>query len=101
MFLVWRRVMNSNLAVMPEPKKEHKKKARRVRGQGYMFQRGMTWWFELVWKGQRYRESLGTAVRLDAVRKFNARVAEIHSGELPKTFEPISVQAMYDLWITE
>lgn len=95
--------MPNNLAVMPTPTKpkEKRKTRRRVRGQGTMFRRGRIYWFELAWNRQRFRESLKTPDRETAIRKMNARIASIHSGELPKTFEPVSVQSLYETWISE
>jgi integrase len=93
----------SNLAVMPIPAKpkEKRKTRRRVRGQGTIFRRGRIYWFELAWNQQRFRESLKTPDRETAIRKMNARIASIHSGELPKAFEPVLVQSLYDTWISE
>src|ERR1700683_4817643 len=87
-----------NLAVMPKPKKARKPSAR-VRGQGSLFLRGETFWMELNWKGQRYRRSLETADRQTALFKLDTEVAAIRAGELPKRFDPITVQAMFDAFI--
>ena len=83
---------------MPKPKKERKAN-KVVRGEGYLFKRGETFWFELNWKGQRIRKSLETTDRETALLKRDAAVAAIRSGELPKVFEPITVQAMFDAWM--
>jgi integrase len=56
-------------------------------------------WFELNWKGTRTRRSLGTTDREAALIKLSDAIAAIRSGELPKTFEPIAVQAMFDAWM--
>jgi integrase len=89
-----------SLAVMPKPKRKPVKRDR-TRGTGHLFQRGTIYWFELHWKGQRYRESLGTEDRQTALIKIDDKIASIRSGEMPKTFESISVQAMYDNWMVE
>ncbi len=86
------------LSVMPKAKTGRKKRDR-IKGQGSLFMRGNIFWMELHWKGQRYRESLETPDRGTALIKLNKRIEEIHSGELPKTFEPITVQSMYDAWM--
>jgi integrase len=88
------------LLSMPKPKKERKQRSR-MRGQGTLFLRGTTFWMELHWKGQRYRQSLATADRQTALSKMDERIRVIRSGEEPLKFEPITVQAMFDLWITE
>ena len=85
----------SNLAVMPKAKKTRKPSAR-VRGQGYLFRRGKIFWMELNWKGVRYRRSLETTDKETALLKLAVEVAAIRVGELPKVFEPITVQAMFD-----
>jgi integrase len=92
--------MSTNLTVMPKPKKEPRKRSR-VRGQGTLFLRGRVYWMELHWKGERFRESLETEDRETALMKLDSRVAAIRSGEVPKTFEPITVQTMFDNWIAE
>ena len=88
----------TNVVTMPKPKKERKAN-KVVRGEGYLFKRGETFWFELNWKGQRIRKSLETTDRETALLKRDAAVAAIRSGELPKVFEPITVQAMFDAWM--
>lgn len=85
----------SNLAVMPRPKKTRKAKAR-VRGQGSLFRRGEIFWMELNWRGTRTRKSLETTDRETALMKLDAEVAAIRAGELPKTFEPITCQTMFE-----
>src|ERR1700691_5650411 len=86
------------LTVMPKPKRKAVRRAR-LRGQGTIFLRGSMYWMELHWKGQRYRESLNTNDRETALIRLDDKVKSIRSGENPKTFEPISVQAMYDAWM--
>jgi len=54
---------------------------------------------ELNWKGVRYRHSLETTDRETALIKLDVAIAKIRSGEMPKTFEPITVQAMFDAWM--
>jgi integrase len=88
------------LSVMPKAKPGHKKRDR-VRGTGHLFQRGPMYWFELHYGGERFRESLKTTDREQALEKMALRIAEIRSGEATKKFEPISVQALYDIWIAE
>jgi integrase len=85
-----------NLAVMPEPKKRRRKQSVRVRGQGSLFRRGEVFWMELNWKGARYRRSLETTDRETALVKLDDEVSAIRAGELPKRFDPISVQEMFD-----
>ncbi len=88
-----------NLAVMPKPKKKPRKQSARVRGQGSLFRRGETFWMELNWKGVRYRQSLETTDRQTALFKLDTEVAAIRAGELPKKFDPITVQSMFDAFI--
>ena len=88
------------LSVMPKAKTERKKRER-IKGQGSLFRRGNIFWMELHWKGQRFRESLDTPDRGTALIKLDERIAAIRSGELPKTFEPIAVHTMFDIWMLE
>lgn len=98
------------LAVMPsrrtEPKRE-KEKAKRVRGQGHLYERGNVYWFELNYKGSRFRQSLDvpatgkTADLTAALDKMTVAIASIRSGEQPRKFEPITVESMFDIWIAE
>jgi integrase len=89
----------TNLVTMPKPRKAARKANKAVRGEGHLFRRGDVFWFELNWKGSRTRKSLGTSDRETALIKMSEAVAAIRSGELPKTFEPITVQAMFDSWM--
>jgi integrase len=89
----------TNLAVMPEPKKKPRRPSVRVRGQGSLFRRGETFWMELNWKGHRTRKSLETTDRETALIKLDAEVSAIRAGELPKKFDPITVQSMFDAWM--
>src|SRR5271154_2983861 len=74
------------LAVMPKAKAEHKAKAR-ARGTGSLFERGRTYWFELHYGGERFRQSLNVPVtgkRVDrdlALDKMAEAVRAIRSGE--------------------
>ena len=61
--------------------------------------RGATFWMELHWKGERYRRSLETTDRETILIKLDDAVNAIRSGELPKTYEPITCQAMYEAWM--
>jgi integrase len=88
----------TTLISMPQPRKKRKPSAR-VRGQGSLFRRGETFWMELNWKGQRYRRSLETIDRQTALFKLDDEVAAIRAGELPKRFDPITVQSMFDAFI--
>ena len=90
----------TNILTMPKPKRTRKPNAR-VRGQGSLFKRGDIFWFELNWKGSRTRRSLETADKQTALIKLAEAVSAIRSGELPKTFEPVTVQSLYDVWIAE
>jgi integrase len=88
------------LVPMPKPNAAPKRRAR-VRGEGSLFLRGKMFWMELHWKGERFRKSLETTDRETALIKLDSEVKAIRSGELPKTFEPITVQTMYDNWMVE
>lgn len=88
----------SKIAVMPKPKRERKKR-QRVRGQGTLFQRGNIFWMELNWQGLRHRKSLETDDRQTALLKLDDEVSRIRSGELPKIFEPITGQQMFDAFL--
>ena len=83
---------------MPKPKRPRGQN-KSVRGEGYLFRRGKMFWFELNWKGTRTRRSLETTDRETALIKMSDAVAAIRAGELPKVFEPIAVQAMFDGWM--
>jgi len=87
----------TNLIAMPKRKRERKER-KRVRGQGTLFQRGETFWMELHWHGIRYRKSLETADRETALIKLDEEVRRLRAGELPKVFEPITVQRMFGAW---
>jgi integrase len=96
------------LAVMPKPKNEPaKKETRRTRGQGSLYVRNQTYWMELHYGGERIRQSLNIAAtgkdadRNAALDKLADEVARIRRGEQPKKFEPVSVQSMFDAWMTE
>src|ERR1700675_4487569 len=88
----------SNVVTLPKPKKERRPNAR-VRGQGSLFKRGEMYWFKLNWKGVRTRKSLETDDRETALIKLDAEVAAIRAGELPKTFQPVTCQTMFDGWM--
>jgi integrase len=85
---------------MAKPKRESKPRER-VKGEGTIFKRGNVFWYEMHWRGQRFRGSLDTPDRQTALMKWDAKRSEIRSGELPKIFEPITVQTMFDIWIQE
>ena len=87
----------SKIVAMPKPKRERKER-KRVRGQGSLIKRGEMYYIELNWKGIRHRKSLETTDRETALNKLAEEVSRIRSGELPKTFEPITVQQMFDAW---
>src|SRR5580700_5050856 len=78
------------LAVMPKAKRSAKPR-KRIKGEGTIFERGNIFWYELHWKGQRFRGSLDTSDRQTALIKWDEKRKEIRSGELPKAFEPITV----------
>jgi integrase len=85
---------------MPSRKPSAKpEKAERVRGLGHLYLRGATFWFEIHHNGERTRESLNTTDRQTAVTRMAARVADITAGIPTKTFEPISVQSMFEKWM--
>jgi integrase len=88
----------TNLLSMPKEKKKRKPNAR-VRGEGHLFLRKSVYWLELNWKGVRTRKSLETTDRETALIKRDVAVAAIRAGELPKMFEPISCQTMFDSWM--
>lgn len=89
---------SSNVVAMPR-KKKSRKPSTRVRGQGSLIRRGDIFWMELNWQGVRYRRSLETTDRETALIKLDAEVAAIRAGEMPKKFEPIRVQEMFDAFI--
>jgi hypothetical protein len=91
----------SNLVTMPKPEeaKQQRKRRKTGRREGHLFQRGNAFWFELHWKGTRTRKSLETSDRETALIKMSDAIAAIRSGEMPKTFEPITVQLMFDTWM--
>jgi hypothetical protein len=73
----------------------------KTRGLGFVFRRGNVWWIQYNFRGQRYRESVGSAVRSDAVKLLQRRMAEIGSGRLhgpdvEKTTFPDLVQMIRD-----
>ena len=70
-----------------------------MRGQGSLFLRGEIYWMELNWKGTRTRKSLETTDRETALIKLDAEVSAIRSGAMPKSFEPVTVQSLFDTFI--
>lgn len=90
--------MTATVVSMPKPKRPRKQN-KAVRGEGHLFKRGDIFWFELNWRGTRTRQSLDTADRETALIKLSDAVAAIRSGELPKTFDPITCQQMFDNWM--
>jgi integrase len=94
------------LAIMPK-QKSVPKETRRTRGQGSLYTRNGIYWMELHYGGERVRQSLGvpnTGKKVDeqaALDKLTETVAAIRRGETPKKFEPVSVQAMFDFWMSE
>jgi integrase len=73
----------------------------KTRGLGFVFRRGNIWWIQYNFRGQRYRESVGSSVRSDAVKLLQRRMAEIGSGRLhgpdvEKTTFPDLVQMIRD-----
>ena len=52
------------------------------RGLGGIFQRGRIWWVQIKFRGQRYRESSHSPIRMDAVRLLRRRLAEMGAGTL-------------------
>src|ERR1700723_1299873 len=90
----------SNVIELPKPVKKRKPNAR-LRGEGGLVLRGQTYWMELTWHGVRTRKSLETSDRDVALLKLSDEVRAIRGGEVPKTFEPITVQSLYDIWIAE
>lgn len=92
------------LSVMPKPKVERTAKAR-TRGTGHLYERGGMYWFELHYAGERFRQSVNVPVtgkradRDEAIRRMDEAVRAIRSGEQPKKFAPITVQAMFDTWM--
>jgi hypothetical protein len=88
----------TNVVAIPKRKKPRGQN-KSVRGGGHLFRRGEVFWFELNWKGMRARKSLETTDRETALIKMSDAIAAIRSGEMPKTFEPITVRALYDAWM--
>jgi integrase len=91
----------SNIIAMPKPKRQRGQNKTRMRGEGHLFRRGSVFWFELNWKGTRTRKSLETTDRETALIKMSDAVAALHSGEMPKVFEPITGQAMFNTWMLQ
>jgi integrase len=52
------------------------------RGLGMVYQRGLTWWIQYHWRGQRYRETSSSTVRMDAIKLLRKRMAEMGKGQL-------------------
>ena len=52
----------------------------KAKGQGLIYQRGVTWWIQYYVRGKRYRETSGSTNRADAVRLLKRRMAEAGSG---------------------
>ena len=50
------------------------------RGLGGIFQRGRIWWVQIKFRGQRYRESSHSPIRMDAVKLLRRRLAEMGAG---------------------
>jgi integrase len=93
-----------NVVTMPKPTKAAKPKSEkieRVRGEGHLYKRGATFWFEIHFNGVRTRESLKTDDRQTAVIRMADRVADITRGIPTKVFEPVRVQEMFDKWMSE
>lgn len=92
------------LAVMPKSKVEGKPKPR-TRGTGHLYERGGMYWFELHYAGERFRQTLNVPVtgkkadKDEAIRRMDDAVHAIRSGEQPKKFTPVTIQAMFDTWI--
>jgi integrase len=86
---------SSNVVSMPKRERIARK---RVRGQGTLEKRGEIFWMELHWHGVRHRKSLETTDRETALIKLDEEVRRIHANELPKVFEPITVQTMFENW---
>jgi hypothetical protein len=61
-------VSATNVVAMPKPKRPRKPN-KVVRGEGYLFRRGETFYFELNWRGSRTRKSLETTDRETALIK--------------------------------
>lgn len=87
-----------NVLAMPKSKPVRKPRSR-VRGQGTLFLRGPIFWGELNWHGERFRKSMETSDRESALLKLDAWIASIRAGELPQTFEPITVQTMFEAFL--
>lgn len=91
--------MNPSSVVEISRQRAPRRKRTRVRGLGTLFRRGRIFWMELHWKGERVRKSLETDDRQTALIRLDAETSAIHAGAVPKTFDPITVQTMYDAWI--
>lgn len=52
-------------------------------GLGSLYRRNRTWWIQVWFRNQRYRESSGSESRADAVRLLRQRLADIGKGQAP------------------
>lgn len=52
------------------------------RGFGMVYQRGSVWWVKYHFRGQVYRESSRSAIRMDAIKLLRKRMAEMGTGQL-------------------
>lgn len=52
------------------------------RGFGMLYQRGNVWWVKYHFRGQVYRETSRSSVRMDAIKLLRKRMAEMGTGQL-------------------
>ena len=52
------------------------------RGFGMVYQRGKVWWVKYHFRGQVYRETSRSSVRMDAIKLLRKRMAEMGTGQL-------------------
>src|SRR5690349_21630913 len=52
------------------------------RGFGMVYQRGSVWWIKYHFRGQVYRETSRSSIRMDAIKLLRKRMAEMGTGQL-------------------
>ena len=68
--------MQSNLAVMPEPR------TRRDKGEGRVWKRGKVWWIQFYFRGQQVRESSKSERKQHAIELLKRRLVEAKDGAI-------------------
>jgi integrase len=88
--------MTAQLAVIPKPKKERKRRGRY--GAGRVYLRGATWWLQYYHNGQQIRESSGSDKQSVAEAQLHEKMVDAQNGAIaPKkqTYEQMR-DALYD-----